>query len=60
MNSIPHCRECENLHSYEIGKHTYYNCYNKEVWQTGMKIYSFDISTSPKWCPKRDNSKCSL
>lgn len=53
MNKIPHCKSCQNLNYYQIGKHTYYDCYHESLWCTGKKIYAKDIKTSPKWCPLR-------
>jgi hypothetical protein len=51
--SVPKCLKCKDLHQYDIGKYTYYDCYNEKVYGTGKKIYAKDIKTSPKWCPKR-------
>jgi hypothetical protein len=53
MNKVPKCIQCKDLHQYDIGKHTYYDCYNDKIYGTGKKIYSKDIKTSPKWCPLR-------
>ena len=57
MNRVPKCKECTDLHEYQIGKHTYYDCYNKEVFNVSKKIYAKYIKTSPIWCPlrKKDN-----
>ena len=56
MRKVPHCKECSDLDIYTIGKHNYYNCYNKEVYAfniVGKAMYSRFIKTSPEWCPKR-------
>jgi len=51
------CRQCSDLHSFKVGKKTFYNCYNSEVHEVGKRIYSMDIKTSPAWCPKRKQIK---
>jgi hypothetical protein len=57
---VPKCKECECLHSYQIGKKTFYDCYHKSNWTTGIRILSKFIKTSPKWCPlrKQECSSC--
>jgi hypothetical protein len=55
--SIPKCLECKDLHQYDIGKHTYYDCYNNKIYNVSKKIYAKNIKTSPQWCPKRKDIK---
>jgi hypothetical protein len=54
MNKVPHCKECKSYDVYNIGKHTYSNCYAHEVWPLGKEVYASDARTSPQWCPKRE------
>lgn len=55
--NVPKCKECKDLFQYDIGKHTYSECYNDTTiaaWGMGArKIYSVCLKTSPKWCPLR-------
>jgi hypothetical protein len=55
IKKIPKCKECEYLHQYIVGKHTYYDCYHPETLRfvIGKRIYLLGMKTSPKWCPKR-------
>jgi hypothetical protein len=56
----PKCKQCSDLHSFKIGKKTFYDCYNPEVHEVGKRIYSTDIKTSPVWCPKKKADKINL
>ena len=52
--SVPKCKECD-LHTYQASKGSHW-CHDQSMRFTltvGKHIPSKELSTSPKWCPKR-------
>lgn len=63
--SVPKCKGCRyydygERRSYRMGLtyQKYHWCANVPPENTSRMIYSKDMKTSPKWCPKRKEFNC--
>jgi len=54
---VPKCKECEYYYKQPCGKINYHHCHIPNDKDYDCRTMSAsEVKTSPKWCPKREDS----